>query len=246
MFILEIPFFENPSLTSLMRGSFVLCLESLKKLTERRNHTMTYKYTSLHDYLLKRKILHLINVLKNVIVLPLLIKIKSFKGGHHMHAKEYLQTVYYLEKDIQAKQLNLDTIKQLSTNIQSPKITDTPTTPNSKTPSSHIEIYVRKIMELEDQIKEQKCILNDVCADILDTIDQIDDYNYQNILIMRYLNHNSWQEIADSLGYCKRQIYRMHNHALDIMDVLLEEDSSCHYESLEYDDKTTIMYNEDS
>lgn len=63
---------------------------------------------------------------------------------------------------------------------------------------------------LDRKIKE----LYQVKCEILQLIDQVDDSTWRALLVARYLNFKTWENIAVEMGYSWRQVMRMRSKAL--------------------------------
>jgi len=52
-------------------------------------------------------------------------------------------------------------------------------------------------------------------------ISGIDNHAYKMVLELRYLSGNTWEKVADVMGYDLRWIYRLHDKALAEADLRL-------------------------
>ena len=50
-------------------------------------------------------------------------------------------------------------------------------------------------------------------------ISSVQNMEYQRLLELRYLCFRSWKQIADEMGYSKQHIFRLHNEALEKVDI---------------------------
>ena len=157
-----------------------------------------------------------------------------------MNAKEYLSQITAFEKKLQEKKLNLEAIKQISCDISSPRINNE-THSSSSSKQCKLELYVNRIITLEDTIREDECILDGMRNKALELIDKVDNFTSQNILIMRYLNHMSWNDIADVLSFSNCQVYRLYAKAINEMDEVMKHVTSCQSMSLDDDYNRSII-----
>ena len=67
--------------------------------------------------------------------------------------------------------------------------------------------------------------LYDVKLEILGAIHKLDSCTYRALLLARYINFKTWEQIAEDMGYEVRQIHRIHGNAL----VNLKDVIECHY-----------------
>ena len=71
-----------------------------------------------------------------------------------------------------------------------------------------------KIVDLERATQSDIDELVTVGENIRRAINGIDDERMRLILTMRYINGYSWEKIAETLHYEKRQVFRLHGNAL--------------------------------
>lgn len=92
------------------------------------------------------------------------------------------------------------------------------------------EVILDKInMALERLIFNLSKILNEknkVCRIILKEIEEMDSGIEQNILLLKYINGYTWEQICEMMNYSLRQVYYIHKHALQHFgNKLIEEHS---------------------
>ena len=56
-------------------------------------------------------------------------------------------------------------------------------------------------------------ILYDFIADLSSEIDKVEDVVERALLRYRYITCLTWEQIAEKMGYCLSQVYRIHNRA---------------------------------
>lgn len=81
-----------------------------------------------------------------------------------------------------------------------------------------VEQAVVMICETEDQIKERIEQLSNVYVQILKAIESVDDITLQNLLHRRYIDGQTFEEIAYQMHYSWRWIHRLHRKALEKVD----------------------------
>ncbi len=59
-------------------------------------------------------------------------------------------------------------------------------------------------------------------------IEAVPDEKLRRLLRLKYINGYTFEQIAVKLGYCDRQIYRLHNEALQVVKDVIE----CHIEDV--------------
>ena len=126
-----------------------------------------------------------------------------------MKKKEYLRQGYKINLEIETKKEVLEELKsnldglqalQNSEKLQGGPIKD----------DSGIVNKMNKIIEMEKD-------LNELCnfqIELSQMIDTIENTNERVVLRLRYILNQSWEEIAEKMGYTLRQIHRIHGNAI--------------------------------
>ncbi|NMA03277.1 MAG: DUF1492 domain-containing protein [Clostridiales bacterium] len=78
----------------------------------------------------------------------------------------------------------------------------------------HMENAAAKLMELSAELDDCIDKLVDTKREILETIEQVENINYRLLLEMRYVNGESWDSVADTIGCDVRNVFRIHGKAL--------------------------------
>ena len=139
-----------------------------------------------------------------------------------MTAKEYLSRAYWLDKKINSKLNQIKYLEDLATKCTS-IITDTPQKSNSS--DSKIDNAVAKIVDLQSEINADIDKLIDAKREIAETINAVENDEYQAILEKRYLCFMKWEDIALEMKYSIHHLYKLHNRALNKISRILKEDS---------------------
>lgn len=129
-----------------------------------------------------------------------------------MNAKEYLSQAIWLDQMIDSKLEQLETLKSLAMKVTSSFTKEKICGGNIE--KSKMESTIVKVIDLENEINADIDRLVDLKKDIQDTINMMDDINQQLLLELRYLSGKGWDEIAASMGYDPRTVYRIHGKAL--------------------------------
>ena len=129
-----------------------------------------------------------------------------------MNAKEYLSQAIWLDQMIDSKLEQLETLKSLAMKVTSSFTKEKICGGNIE--KSKMESTMVKVIDLENEINADIDRLVDLKKDIQDTINMMDDINQQLLLELRYLSGKGWDEIAASMGYDPRTVYRIHGKAL--------------------------------
>lgn len=133
-----------------------------------------------------------------------------------MNAKEYLNQAYRLDQRIQSKQEQIASLNELAESCTA-TMTGMPGNPNRG--NSKMADAVCKIVDLENSIAADMDALVVLKAEIVETIKAVDGVDFQLILEKRYICGKSWPEIAVDLGYKMRWLYKMHDEALERVEI---------------------------
>ena len=71
-----------------------------------------------------------------------------------------------------------------------------------------IELEINgKVAELCSILEEIRCV-----------VEGVGDIRYRMLLTERYVNFKTWEQVAESLGYDLRWVYRLHKEALSALE----------------------------
>jgi len=129
-----------------------------------------------------------------------------------MNAKEYLSQAIWLDQMIDSKLEQLATLKSLSMKVTTSFTQEKISGGNIE--KSKMENTIVKVIDLEHEINEDIDRFVDLKRDIQDTINKMENINYQLLLEMRYLSGKNWEEIAEQLNYNNRTVFKVHGRAL--------------------------------
>ena len=73
---------------------------------------------------------------------------------------------------------------------------------------------MEKANELDSKIEEEKARLNQLVQRVTEEILQLDDTNESDLLVYRYVNLASWEEIAERMNFSESWLYKLHRSAL--------------------------------
>ena len=133
-----------------------------------------------------------------------------------MNAKEYLKQAFYLDKRINSKLEQVESLNALATKATS-TLSDMPKSPNRGT--SKLEDTIVKIIDLQEEINRDIDKLVDLKKEIVRTIKKIEDKELQVVLEKRYLCFESWEKIAVEMNYSIQHIFRLHSKALKSIEI---------------------------
>lgn len=131
--------------------------------------------------------------------------------------KDFLERHRTADAEIDSKLEQLAELRSLATKI-------TPSTNyegrGSGTASDKVGRTVAKIVDLEQEINEAIDRLVDIKAEIEDLINLIDDSVMRTVLERRYILHETWEVIAEKMGYSRRHITRLNIQAIELLEKL--------------------------
>ena len=128
-----------------------------------------------------------------------------------MTAKQYLRQARYLDEGINTKIAQVSSLHDLATKATA-TLSDMPGGPTRNT--HRMEDIIIKILMLENEINADIDHLVDLKEGILAVIKAVDDEECRLLLEKRYLNYESWEDIAAEMCTGIDNIYRLHSKAL--------------------------------
>lgn len=129
-----------------------------------------------------------------------------------MNAKEYLSQAYRLDQRINSKLEQLTSLNALATKCTY-AITGMPRNPDRGV--STMADAIAKIVDLQTEINQDIDRLVDLKRDMVRSIKAVDNTECQTLLELRYLCFKTWEQIAVDMGYRVRNVYILHNEALE-------------------------------
>lgn len=139
-----------------------------------------------------------------------------------MTSKEYLLQARFLDASIRTKVEQIESLNDLATSCTA-VISDMPRNPNRG--GSKMADAVMKIIDLQEEIKNDMIALVNLKREIMDVIKAVSNLELRTILEKRYLSFISWERIAVELGYSIQHTYRLHDMALKEVDEILKHES---------------------
>jgi len=130
-------------------------------------------------------------------------------------AKEYLSQARFIDQRINAKMFQLQSLRDLSTRV-TVTLTGMPRNPNP----CHMDDFIVKALDLENEIAADLQYLIELKAEITDTINRVESPECRMLLESRYLCFRTWEMIAIELFYDVRHVHRLHGKALREVDAI--------------------------
>ncbi|MDY2895337.1 MAG: sigma factor-like helix-turn-helix DNA-binding protein [Candidatus Enterosoma sp.] len=132
-----------------------------------------------------------------------------------MTTKEYLERIGKLERKINAMKMRSQEYDRLSLSIPGPSYGERiGSNPNRNTEAPFLKWLIKK-HDLDLEIEKLEKKLKDMQAEALLKIEELDNEDYKNVLVMRYIKGIEWKEISQSLYVSLSTVKRWHNEALD-------------------------------
>ena len=127
-----------------------------------------------------------------------------------MNAKEFLMRGINLERRVDTIKDQIEHYKSLVNNC-TVTYSDSP---KSTASNYKLEECTQKIMDLQAELCEAMADLVDVTCEIGKAIQKLDNYDYQDLLVKRYVLGKPWEKIAEEMNYGIRNVHRLHGEAL--------------------------------
>jgi DNA-directed RNA polymerase specialized sigma subunit len=133
-----------------------------------------------------------------------------------MNAKEYLSRYHETEIKINKLQQMVDEYIRLANSIPGINF-DAIRVDGTKSLQAPFEKWILKALDDEAVIIELKRKLPIIKGEIIAFIDELEDKELRKLLIYRYLDWSSWQEIADKMFVSISTLKRWHIKALSLL-----------------------------
>ena len=133
-----------------------------------------------------------------------------------MNVKEYLKQGRLLDQRINFNLRRLQEVKSGICSLSSPQIKadKVQTSPDGDAP--FVKALIR-FEEMQEHINRQIDLLVDLKQQIDDAIHSVESNEYQLLLLYRYIEHRTWEEIGIALGVGKTTVKRWHQEALQMV-----------------------------
>ena len=129
-----------------------------------------------------------------------------------MTAKEYLRQIAVLDAKIKRRQTEIEELKTAATHITT--VFDENKVWTAGGANDKIADIVTRWVVMEQNVAEMLDQLMDLRHKIIGEIHQLTDDRYIRILEMRYVDRETFEQIAVNMQYDIRWIYRLHGYAL--------------------------------
>lgn len=127
--------------------------------------------------------------------------------------KEFLNSYKLINSEINRLLAECESYRELAKRI-SPTYSDAPKTLNN---TSKLETAVEKIIELEHEMDKKVDQLQKKREEIEQAIQTVKNPTLEEVLKRKYINGQTWEQIAVDMNYSWRQTIRLHGKALEKM-----------------------------
>jgi len=134
-----------------------------------------------------------------------------------MTPKEYLCRYHNILEKIKTKKEYIEFCKEREKSISSPSYDPMPKSPNIDTDAPFVKWLIRR-REAEDELVELKRQAELIKIETEKTIMELNNELYEMILIMRYIEWMTWEDISDRLYFSVATIKRKHGKAIEALN----------------------------
>lgn len=128
-----------------------------------------------------------------------------------MTTKQYLTQISVYDKRINTK---LSEIFKLRTLLQSITVCSKEDVVQTSGSKDKLGDSIAKIVDLENEINDLVDEMVGTRKFIIEQIENMENYNENNVLYLKYVLGMSFEEVAESMNYSVRQVIRIHGYAL--------------------------------
>lgn len=131
----------------------------------------------------------------------------------HVCCRDYFENISKLDKLVERIKQSLITVKTKSASPSYSNYSNTKV--QSSKSNSQLEENTIKIITLENQFHMRINQLLRLKNECFDLIGNMPNFEYQNILIARYLQNKEWSDIATELEFSEKWILKLHFRAIE-------------------------------
>ena len=141
-----------------------------------------------------------------------------------MNAKQYLRRIRFLDKMISAKLEQIEILHAQATKI-TVVLSNTPKVESSEE-QDKLAATVAKIVDLKKALREELDEYISLKAEAIRLINSMPDSRHRLVLMHRYINGQTWEQIAVCMHYTYQWVHRLHGQALIEFEKVLKSDKS--------------------
>lgn len=135
-----------------------------------------------------------------------------------MTAKEYLMQVQKLEYKIKRMKQRSEEYERLSHSISSPCYDREPVSGTRNLEAPFVK-WIMKKCDLDKEIEALEEKLLNLKAEVMLTIETLDNEDYKNVLVLHYINGVAWEEIAERMFVSVSTVFNWHRNSLQILKI---------------------------
>ena len=133
--------------------------------------------------------------------------------------KQQLKKIKWLDKVVKSKTDQLENLRSTVFNVSGNSGDEKVQTSKRR---DKIGDIMPKIMDLEKELNNHIKEFIDLKSKITKKIDELPDIEYRLVLMLRYLDFKTWEEIAEMMNYSRQWVTKIHGRALNSLQKLLE------------------------
>ena len=137
-----------------------------------------------------------------------------------MDASEYLHRVVAARKRAEGLEFQHKRLEQAANNVPGGTF-DEPRASSGQRGQAPFVRFIDRILEAEKLAKDAKAEYDALAAEAVELIRRMPMVPYQNLLIMRYIDGDTWDDIGSVLAGGRTSVWRWHNAALGELDAVL-------------------------
>jgi len=141
-----------------------------------------------------------------------------------MNAKQYLRRIRFLDKMISAKLEQIEILHAQATKI-TVVLSNTPKV-ESSAEQDKLAATVAKIVDLKKALREELDEYISLKAEAIRLINSMPDCRHRLVLMHRYINGQTWEQIAVEMHYTYQWVHVLHGRALREFEKVMEHDKS--------------------
>ena len=141
-----------------------------------------------------------------------------------MNAKQYLRRIRFLDKMISAKLEQIEILHAQATKI-TVVLSNTPKVESSEE-QDKLAATVAKIVDLKKALREELDEYISLKAEAIRLINSMPDSRHRLVLMHRYINGQTWEQIAVCMHYTYQWVHCLHGKALREFEKVMEHDKS--------------------
>ena len=135
-----------------------------------------------------------------------------------MTAREFLRRTIKIKKEIDELE---NRIKEVRASYMTPRAIQYDDMPKAHRPTDLSDYYARVEIYVDMLLEKEKELIG-AHADIVMTVDRIEDPDERRVLMLRYIDGKSWAAIAHAIPCSERAVYYIHGRALRHLEEILQ------------------------